>query len=83
MLWKLINKETSNPQQRPNIIINTGDKIITNSQMISEKFNSYFTGVIEDLSQANTHNPQQYLSLLVNDCPATMFLAPVTENEVV
>jgi len=30
MLWKLVNKETGNSQQRPNIIINTGDKIITN-----------------------------------------------------
>jgi len=84
MLWKLINKETSTPRQRPNITINTGDKIITNPQMISEKFNSYFTEVIEDLlSQANTQNTQQYVRLQVNDCPATMFLAPVTENEVV
>jgi len=30
MLWKLVNKEIGNSQQRPNIIINTGDKIITN-----------------------------------------------------
>jgi len=51
--------------------------------MISEKFNSYFTEVIKDLlSQANAHNPQQYLRLKVNDCPATMFVAPVTESEV-
>ena len=42
-----INKQkTSNSQQRLNITINTGDKIITNPQMISEKFNSYFTEVI-------------------------------------
>ena len=34
MLWKLINKETSNSRQRPNITINKGDKIITNPQMI-------------------------------------------------
>jgi len=84
MLWKLVNKEIGNSQQRPNIIINTGDKIITNPQMISEKFNSYFTEVIKDLlSQANAHNPQQYLRLQVNDCPATMFVAPVTESEVI
>jgi len=56
MLWKLVNKETGNSQQGPNIIINTGDKIITNPQMISEKFNNYFTEVIEDLlSQDETH----------------------------
>jgi len=84
MLWKLLNKETGNSQQRPNIIINTGDKIITNPQMIYEKFNNNYTEVIEDLlSQANTHNPQQYSRLQVNDCPATMFVAPVTESEVI
>ena len=51
--------------------------------MISEKFNSYFTEVTEDLSQANTYNPQQYLRLQVNDCLATMFVASVTESEVI
>jgi len=84
MLWKLLNKETGNSQQRPNIIINTGDKIITNPQMIYEKFNNNYTEVIEDLlSQANTHNPQHYLRLQVNDCPATVFIAPVTESEII
>jgi len=47
ILWKLIYKETSNSRQRPNITINAGDKIITSTQMISEKFNSYFTEVIK------------------------------------
>ena len=47
-LWKIINKEIGNSQQAPNIIINSQDKIITNPQMITEKFNSYFTDIIED-----------------------------------
>jgi len=47
--WKIINKEIGNSQQTPNIIINSQDKIITNPQMITEKFISYFTDIIEDL----------------------------------
>jgi hypothetical protein len=83
-LWKIINKEISNPQQRPNIIINTGDKVITNPQTITEKFASHFTEVIEDLlSQINHHCPQQYLKLQTKHCSETMFIAPVTETELI
>ena len=58
-LWKLINKETGNSQQKPNILINTGDRIIRNPQIIVEKFNNYFTDAIEDLlSQVNRHPTQ-------------------------
>jgi hypothetical protein len=44
-----INKETGNSQQALNITINSQDKIITNPPMITEKFNSYFIDIIEDL----------------------------------
>jgi len=83
-LWKIINKETGNSQQKPNIIINAGDKVITNPQMITEKFSSYFTEVIEDLlSQVNHHRPQQHLKFQTKNCPETMFIAPVTKTELI
>jgi len=41
-LWKLINKETVNSQQMFNIIVNTGDDIITNPQKVSDRFNIVF-----------------------------------------
>jgi len=83
-LWKIINGETGNSQQRPDIILNTGDKIITNPLTITEKFNIYFTDVIEDLlSQVNCHCPQQHLKSQIKNCPKTMFVAPVTETEVI
>jgi len=83
-LWKLINKETGNSQHSPNIIINIGNKKITNPQMITEKFNSYFTEVIEDLlSQANSHCPQKCSKLQTQDCPESMLIAPITEAEVI
>jgi hypothetical protein len=39
-LWKIIYKETSNYQQASNIIINNGVKMITNHQIITERFNT-------------------------------------------
>jgi hypothetical protein len=77
-------KETGNSQQKPNIMIRAGDKIITNPQKITEKFNSYFTEVIEDLlSQVNHHCPQQHLKFQTKHCSETMFVAPVTETAVI
>jgi len=48
-LCNIINKETGIAQWLSHIIINTGDKIITNPQIIAERFNIYFTEVTEDL----------------------------------
>jgi hypothetical protein len=81
-LWKLINKEIGNSHSEPNLIINTGGKIITNPQIITERFNTYFTEVTEDLlAQVSYHYPQQYLNLQIKNCPETMLMAPVTVTE--
>jgi hypothetical protein len=48
-LWKLINKESGNSQQNCNIIINYGENIIANPQIVSDRFNTFFTEVIEEL----------------------------------
>ena len=77
-LWKITNKETGNFQWVRNIIINTEDKIIANPQIITEKFNIYFTEVNEDLSsQVNYHCPTQHLEFQTKDCSETLFVAPV------
>ena len=72
-----------NSHRVSNIIINTGVKIIKDPQIITERFNIYFTEVTEDLlSQVNYHCPQQYSHFQKKNCSKTMFVAPVTENEV-
>jgi hypothetical protein len=82
-LWEKIKKETGTSQRVPNIIINNEDKIITNSQIIREKLNIYFTEVTEDLlSQVYYHCPQQHSKFQIKNCSETMFVAPVTESEV-
>jgi len=83
VLWKVINKEIGNAHHVSNITINSGAKIITNPQTITERINIYFTEVIEDLlSQVNSHCHQQYLQFQIKNCFETMFVAPVTETEV-
>jgi hypothetical protein len=47
-LRKIINKEIGNSHHVSNITINTGAKIITNPQAITERFNIYFTELIEE-----------------------------------
>jgi len=82
-LWKIINKEIGNSHCVSNIIINSGVKIITNRQLITERFNIYFTEVTENLlSQVNYHCPQQHLHFQIKNCYETMFVAPVTVTEV-
>jgi hypothetical protein len=55
-LWKLINKESGNPQQNFNLIVNDGENIITNTQTVSDRFNTFFTEVNDELlSQNNYH----------------------------
>jgi hypothetical protein len=55
-----------------------------NPQTITEQLNSYFTEVIEDfLSQVCRHRPQQHLKFQTKYRPETMFVVPVTGNEVI
>ena len=41
-LWKLINKESGKSQQNCNIIIKTENKLVTNPQIVSDRFNIFF-----------------------------------------
>jgi hypothetical protein len=81
-LWKLINKESGNSQQNCSIIIHDGENIITNPQTVSDRFNTFFTEVTEELlSQNNYHCLKQSTKFRIKNCSKTMFIAPVTEIE--
>jgi hypothetical protein len=65
------------------IIINDGENIITNPQIVSDRFNTFFQEVIEELlSQSNYHCLRQNTKFKIKNCSETMFIAPVTETEV-
>jgi len=82
VLWKLINRETGKTQQACNIVINIRDKTITNPQIVSDSFNTFFIEVIDDLlSQKNQSCLKRDLNLQIIKCAETVFISPVTETE--
>jgi hypothetical protein len=81
-LWKLINKETGKTQQSCNIVIIFTDKTITNPQIVSDRFNTFFIEVIDELlSQKNQPCFKKDLKLQIKKCAETMFISPVAETE--
>jgi hypothetical protein len=80
-MWKLINNEMGNTKK---LIDNTemkhGSDLITNPQLISDKFNSFFMDTIAELkSRIKPSNPD-YASLNYNF--NSIYLSPITEHEV-
>jgi hypothetical protein len=67
----------------PCIINNTGEDIITNPQIVSDRFNIFFTEIIEDLLfQYNYHCLMHNLKFQIKKCSETIFVAPVGIIEV-
>ena len=80
-LWKLVNREIGKSHRVANITINTGVKRISNPQIITERFNAYFTGIIEDmLAQVNSYNPQQYANFQIKNCSGNYVYSPCHRN---
>jgi hypothetical protein len=74
-LWKLIDKEKY-------ITIKQGQNLITNPRMIAASFNSYFTEIVEKLLlQRNKYGTRFKTKSHIQRCIATMFVAPVTVQE--
>ena len=81
-LWKLLNKESGKFQQTSNIIIKSGDKIISNPQIVSDSFNIFFTDIIDYLlAQRNHHCLMLKSKLQIEKRANTMFVAPVSATE--
>ena len=83
--WQLINKELGKSFiSNKNIELKLGKSKISNARVISELFNSYFAETIEKLTDQNsgTHSAYNTTNLKINTCPQTMYIIPVTENEI-
>jgi CRISPR/Cas system-associated endoribonuclease Cas2 len=83
ILWQLINKGTCTSwNKNNNIKIKIGSKITTDTQQIADKFNAFFY-TIRDLEYKN--NPIKTKEILHDHktyIQNSMFVSPVTENEV-
>jgi hypothetical protein len=83
--WQLINKELGKSFiNNKNIELKLGKNKISNPRAIAEIFNSYFVETIEKLTDQNsgTHITYNMTNLKINTCPQTMYITPVTEDEI-
>jgi hypothetical protein len=83
--WQVINKELGKSFiNNKNIELRWGKNKISNPRAVAELFNSYFVETIEKLTDQNigTHITYNKTHLKINTCPQTMFINPVSENEV-
>jgi hypothetical protein len=58
-----------------------GNKIISNAVEITEKLNTHFISTVEELVKHKS-NGSGY-NLMINHCPNSIFIYPVTEEEVI
>jgi exonuclease III len=83
-IWQVIHKEIGKtPLQKLDIKLIENSEVITNPYKLSEIFNSYFCGIPDTLLQNKGEKliiENYQLNIKVNS--NTMFLYPITENEV-
>jgi hypothetical protein len=79
--WQIINYETGKTTiSNKNIELNWNSSKITNPNMVSEIFNSYFVDIAEKLTDHKdiVYSRYQGLSWKLNSYPNTLFLNPVS-----
>jgi len=82
-IWQVINREAGNfPHNNYNMQLQNSTEIITDPQLISEKFNSYFIDTVNDLLNKDGHNPMWAFQYDIGTCSSSMFAAPITEIEI-
>jgi hypothetical protein len=82
--WQIINNETGKTTiSNKNIELNWNSSKITNPQMVSEIFNTYFVDIAEKLTDHKdiVYSRYQGTSWKLNSCPNTLFLNPASEVE--
>jgi len=82
-MWQLINRKIGEvPLNDHKLELRIGNKIISNPTEITEKLNMYFISTVEELVQQNS-NRRNYNKLEIKHCPNSIFIHPVTEEEVI
>jgi hypothetical protein len=80
-MWDIINKELGNKNViKDNIEINNGLNLITNPQLITDKFNSHFIDIIREI-KCRTNSSESVLGSCKCN-PNSFCLAPVTDYEI-
>jgi hypothetical protein len=82
-MWQLINREIGKASENDHKLeLRIGKKIISNPTEITEKLNMYFTSTVEELVKQNS-NRRSDNKLEIKHCPNSIFIYPVTEEEMI
>ena len=82
--WRIIHKETGKaPPQGQDITLVKNNEEVTKPGMVAETFNSYFCEIPKELLEVGGKQRPIHgnYHLKINQNPNSMFLSPVTENE--
>jgi len=83
VMWQLINREIGKaPENDHKLELRIGNKIISHATEITEKLNMYFISTVEELVKQNS-NRRSDNRLGIKHCPNSIFIYPVTEEEVI
>jgi hypothetical protein len=80
-MWRLINREIGNaPKNEQKLELKGGNKITSNPAEITDKLNSQFINTVKEMMK---HNNGSVYDLELTHCPNSIFIYPVTEEEVI
>ena len=84
-IWQIINDLLRKRKKKkgPSYFLKNGSKI-TNPQIISEEFNTYFANIAINLQKENTSEPtSKHFSYLPDQCSLSIYFYPTNENELI
>jgi len=80
-MWQPINREIGKGPENDKLEMRIGKKIVSNPTEITEKLNVYFISTVEELVKQNSNRSDNKLEM--KHCPNSIFIYPVTEEEVI
>jgi len=81
-MWRLINREIGKaPENEEKLEMRFGNKLISNPTEITDKLNTHFMSTVEELVKQKSNG--SVYNLKIKQCPNSVFIYPVTEEEVI
>ena len=82
VMWQLINREIGKaPENEEKVELRIGNKLISNPTEITDRLNTYFESTVEELVKQKSNG--NVCNLKIKHCPNSIFIYPVTEEEVI
>jgi hypothetical protein len=83
-MWQLINKQIGKTQEEvKNFELRVGNNLVINPNEVTEILNGHFTNIMTELAKKSNIGWNNKISPKINKCVTSVFIYPVTEEEVV